>query len=178
MMRIVLDTDLVGYIVKLVGRVAIHELPIESLELKTYLVPTHLLRAHEEVMDGHVEYVKELIISYGGFTKPLLVDARTLTVLDGHHRLEVAKSLGLKYVPVLFVDYAKDYVDVRSWRKEFIVSKKLVITASLRNLLLPPKTSRHVLLGITNYSTFISLECLRSLRKVKLPLISPDICVN
>ena len=175
---IVLDTDLLNYLSKVIGRVAIHDLPIESLELRTYLVPTELLRIHEMVIDRHVKEVMELIMSFNGFKYPIIVDARTFTVLDGHHRLKAALKLGLKYVPVFFVDYAKDYIHVTTWRKEFIITKKIVVTAALRKLLLPPKTSRHILVGVTNYATFISLECLRTLKRINLPLITPDICLN
>ena len=45
---------------------------------------------------------------WGGYTKPLLVDKQTGTILDGHHRYSIAKVLQLKQVPALCVDYLND----------------------------------------------------------------------
>ena len=173
-----LDMDFLGYLQRLIGRSAVHDLPVESLELRTYIVPIELLRSHERVISEHVKEVVELVLAFEGFKHPVLVDARTFTVLDGHHRLEVARLLGLKYVPVFFVDYAKDYVDVTTWRKNFIVSKKIVVTAAIKGVLLPPKTSRHMLYGVAVQPTYIRLECLKRVWRHRLPYITPSVCTN
>ncbi len=177
-MPIVLDMDFLSYLYRLVGKPVVHDLPVESLELRTYIVPIELLRAHERVITDHVDEVLKLILAFLGFKHSILVDARTFTVLDGHHRLKAAKILGLNYVPVFFVDYAKDYVDVTTWRKNFIVNKKIVITAALKGIQLPPKTSRHMLYGVTVHSTYVALECLKKMWKHRLPYIPPTVCTN
>ncbi len=131
MIPVVLDVDLLNYLHRVVGRSVIHDVPLSTLELRTYLVSVDLLKNHEEVIKEHLTRVVDLIEAYGGFKHPILVDVRTFTVLDRHHRLEAAKLLVLKYVPIFFVDYAEDYVEVTSWRREFIVGKKEVSHSSL-----------------------------------------------
>lgn len=133
---------------------------IRKLELKTCIVSVDRLLPHEQVVQGKVEAVKRLILGSGYVKFPILVDLNTFTVLDGHHRLEAVKALGLKMIPVFFVDYFKDYVLVKSFRKEFLVTKGLVIEAARARKLLPPKTSRHLLKGVTIPSSFIPISVL------------------
>ncbi|MEM1873152.1 MAG: hypothetical protein QXF57_00995, partial [Acidilobaceae archaeon] len=73
----------------------------------------------------------------------ILVDSKTLVILDGHHRVEALKLLGCKLVPALLVDYDSDCVQVSSWRVGTSVAKDDVRRAGLQGSLMPPKTSRH-----------------------------------
>ncbi len=161
-------TDIINYIHSLVGKTSVHDIPIKFLENKTFLVPVEILKPHEQIIPSHLCEIIESITTYQSFNQPIIVDARTLTVLDGHHRLEAVKALGLNYIPALFVDYAKDYVRVTTWRNNFLVDKKTVILAAHKKEYLPPKTSRHLLCGIRVYSTNIPLRCLADPRKCKL----------
>ena len=83
------------------------------------------------------------ILEDGVIRYPILVDSKTFVILDGHHRVEVARLLGLRYIPALLVDYDDDCISVSSWRDGVIVSKDMVRYYGLRGLLMPPKTSRH-----------------------------------
>jgi len=49
--------------------------------------------------------VLEAIRAAGAVYKPIIVDAETLTVVDGHHRLAALKLIGARRAPVLLVDY-------------------------------------------------------------------------
>ena len=84
----------------------------------------------------------------GGFTKPLLVDSQTGSILDGHHRYSVALSLELKRVPVILIDYLEDdeiTVDVWPGCGLQSISKQDVINMCLSEELYPPKTSKHTI---------------------------------
>ncbi len=118
---------------------------MEERKAKLATVPIDKLKPHEKIDGRHLECLMDIIVRDGVLIKPLLVDVKTMIILDGHHRYEILKRLGKKYVPVLLVDYDSDIVDVNSWRKDWRVSKDLVRKAGLSGKLLPPKTSRHVL---------------------------------
>ena len=51
--------------------------------------------------------------------------------------------MGLKFIPVLLVDYDSDCVTVSSWRDGVTVTKEMVRERGLKGVLMPPKTSRH-----------------------------------
>ena len=102
-----------------------------------------LLRPHEDVVEGRVRGLADQILLDGFIRYPILVDSKTLVVLDGHHRLAVAKLLGLRFIPAILVDYDGDCVSVSSWRDGVTVTKDMVREHGLRGNLMPPKTSRH-----------------------------------
>ena len=79
-------------------------------------------------------------------TEPLLVDRKTGSILDGHHRFAVAKQLQLKQVPAVLIDYLTNAsIDVEVWPGcgRDTITKQDVIDMSLSEDLFPPKTSRH-----------------------------------
>jgi ParB-like chromosome segregation protein Spo0J len=102
-----------------------------------------LLRPHEDVVEGRVRGLADQILLDGFIRYPILVDSKTLVVLDGHHRLAVAKLLGLRFIPAILVDYDGDCVSVSSWRDGVTVTKDMVREHGLKGNLMPPKTSRH-----------------------------------
>ncbi|RLG88639.1 MAG: hypothetical protein DRO15_02300, partial [Thermoprotei archaeon] len=100
---------------------------VHKLEFKTCLVPFKTLKEHESVDNYHKKFVANEIIGCGYIKYPLLVDAGTFIVLDGRHRLAILKDLGFYYVPVFFIDYAMEYIDVVPSRKDYYINKVIVI---------------------------------------------------
>jgi hypothetical protein len=138
-------------------------LDLKKLEFKTCVVDISMLFPHEDVDRGTVELIINDIVENGVVKYPVVVDVRTFIILDGHHRVEALKELGYDYVPVFFVDYAKDYVDVYPFRKDLPVSKASVIKkVFLSKEVFPHKTTRHVYKGFTILPTFTKSECLRN----------------
>ncbi|MDM7275014.1 MAG: ParB N-terminal domain-containing protein [Thermoprotei archaeon] len=83
-------------------------------------------------------------ISFDGLLKyPILVDSKTMIVLDGHHRVEALKLLGCSLIPAILVDYDDSCVSVSSWRPGVVVTKGMVRASGLSGLPMPPKTSKH-----------------------------------
>ena len=76
--------------------------------VKVQLVPVEVLRPHEEVIPKNVDQLERMTLKWDAYTKPLLVDRSTGTILDGHHRYEIAKRLELKCLPCVLVDYLSD----------------------------------------------------------------------
>ena len=72
------------------------------------LVPIVWLKPHEEVKPRNVDKLHEMTLRWSAYTKPLLVDRETGTILDGHHRYHVGMRIGLSRLPVIKVDYLGD----------------------------------------------------------------------
>ena len=112
------------------------------------LVDINWLKAHEEVHPKKVIELFEMTLRWGGYTKPLLIDRETGTILDGHHRFEVGKKLKIKFIPAIVTDYFEDErITVTTWPNSEIktIEKKDVIEMALSGKLFPPKTSKHSL---------------------------------
>ena len=103
-------------------------------------VEVDYLKHIEDYDRDRVLQLKEKILSEKTWTVPIIVDKIGL-VLDGQHRMEVAKALGLKRVPAIRVDY--NSVVVWSLRKEYKVSPKLVERKVKKGEIYPYKTVKH-----------------------------------
>lgn len=132
------------------------------------LVRIDELRAHEEIIEARLRRLKAEILADGVIKLPILVDEKTMVILDGHHRVRAAKELGLKLIPALLVDYDSDCVKVSSWRGDYCVTKELVRVCGLIGKLLPPRTSRHtVCFSVPQLD--VPLEALRGEARASAP---------
>ncbi len=119
-------------------------MPIVSEKLYgIVLVPVSDLRPHEFYIEDRVRRLMDEILKDGYIKRPVIVDAKTMTILDGHHRVEVARRLGLGRIPAMLVDYDSECVAVDSWKRNIRVTKEVVRRAAETGRLLPPRTSRH-----------------------------------
>ena len=114
--------------------------------MKVELVPLEVLRPHEQILPKKVDQLEKMTHRWNAYTKPLLIDRATGTILDGHHRYQVALRLELLCVPCVLIDYLEDdLIELDIWpncgRDE--VTKNEVIQAALSGNLFTPKTSRH-----------------------------------
>lgn len=108
------------------------------------VVEISLLREHEQTSSQYCERLKKRIMDDGVIKRSIAVDSRTNVILDGHHRLNALRELGCRMIPVTYVDYNSSAIQVES-RRNFQVSKEMVISAGLTGNKLPPKTSRHMI---------------------------------
>ena len=114
------------------------------------LVDVSLLHPHEDIKERNRDKLLEMTQKWGGFTKPLLVDSITFTILDGHHRFDVACCLQLSKVPAIMLDYlTDDRISVAVWpgRELESISKQDIVDMALSEELFPPKTSKHTIGG-------------------------------
>lgn len=108
------------------------------------LVPAEKLLAHEQVVQDRVDELAASLERDGVVRLAVVADARTLVVLDGHHRLTALRRLGCRRVPVLLVDYRNPDIRVGTWREgEAPPSKEEVVAQARAGKLYPPKTTRH-----------------------------------
>ena len=78
------------------------------------LVELGSLVPHEEV---EPDRVRRLIagIRRSGVIKPIIVEASSGVIVDGHHRVEAARRLGLRLIPAYLARYGAEIADTGSW---------------------------------------------------------------
>ncbi len=69
------------------------------------LVRIEELLPHEEVSKPRALQVARSIAETGAVLRPIIVEKRTLTIIDGHHRYTALKMLGARYAPVVTASY-------------------------------------------------------------------------
>ena len=109
-------------------------------------MPLEVLRPHEQILPKKVNQLEKMTHRWNAYTKPLLIDRATGTILDGHHRYNVAQRLELLCVPCVLIDYLEDsLIELDVWPNcgRDKVTKNEVIQAALSGNLFTPKTSRH-----------------------------------
>ena len=79
------------------------------------------------------------------WTRAILIEATTKAVMDGHHRLNAARSLGLARVPCIRLSYGDPRLRLLCWREDFLVTPEVVLASARTGTPLPPRTSRHLL---------------------------------
>jgi hypothetical protein len=83
--------------------------------LKTALEDVWTLRLHEQVIPEFVKKLKDSLLSEKVIKDPVMVDERSLVVLDGMHRVEALKELGFSYIPCSLIDYRLPIVQLGAW---------------------------------------------------------------
>ena len=61
--------------------------------MQVELVPVDYLRPHEETISDKVDELEKVTKRWKAYVLPLVVDRNTCTILDRHHRHQVAISL-------------------------------------------------------------------------------------
>ncbi|MEB3759380.1 MAG: ParB N-terminal domain-containing protein [Desulfurococcales archaeon] len=130
------------------------------------LVPIDMLRPHEEIVEDNLRRVLESIKRDQYVKKPIIVDRVTYVILDGHHRYTALNMLGAKYVPAYLIDYDDDsIVEVRSWKDNKQIPKRIVVEAGLRGCRFPPKTTRHIV-KVPLPECWLHIDVLRGKKKI------------
>ncbi len=108
---------------------------------KIELINVSKLKHIEGFSRKRVAWLKDKIVHDGIWKVPLKIDSKYCLVMDGQHRMEVAKELNLKIVPC--IEYSYDEVKVWSLRKNHVVNSDLIIEKSLKGDIYPYKTAKH-----------------------------------
>ena len=110
------------------------------------MVDVDWLKPHEQIKSKARDKLLDMTKRWGGFTKPVLVDSVTGSLLDGHHRLSVAQELGLSKIPAICLDYlSSEDITLELWpNTDFdTITKSMVIQMCESGDLFPPKTTKH-----------------------------------
>ena len=110
------------------------------------MVEVDWLKPHEQIKLKARDKLLDMTKRWGGFTKPVLVDSVTGSLLDGHHRLSVAQELGLSKIPAICLDYlSSEDITLELWPNTDFdsITKSMVIQMCESVDLFPPKTTKH-----------------------------------
>jgi L-serine kinase (ADP) len=107
------------------------------------IVPIGRLRGHEEHDPAKVDELVAELRRTGSFDDPIWVARGSWVILNGHHRVEAARRLGLKRVPAWVLDYQGEHVDLERWNPGPPIAKAEVLHRARHGRPFPPKTTRH-----------------------------------
>ena len=107
------------------------------------ILPLDRLRGHEKHDPARVDELIAEICRAGEFNEPIWVARDTWVILNGHHRVEALRKLGLKRIPAWVFDYQGDHVALGRWRPGPPIAKTEVVQRAHRGRPFPPKTTRH-----------------------------------
>lgn len=113
-----------------------------DLKIKIELVGVDTLKHIEGFSEKRVKWLERKIVGDGVWIKPVALDNEYGLVLDGQHRLEVAKLLGLKRIPAVKYPYAA----VTTWSlrpSKYEFTWETVVKRSLEGNIYPYKTVKH-----------------------------------
>jgi L-serine kinase (ADP) len=123
------------------------------------LIPVQRLRHIEGFSKRRVEWLVRKILDEALWTKPVALDTDHDLVLDGQHRMEAAKALGLSRVPAVRYRYAE--VEVWSLRANHHFDWRTVTERALALQPYPYKTVKHAFPEGGLPACAIELESLR-----------------
>ena len=115
--------------------------------MKTKLITIEQLKPHEQTSQKHILELVKLIKQDGILKEPILVEKNTFVILDGHHRVQAMKILGYKKIPAKLVDYDEVEVSLRRKNLPSNLIKEIVLYLAKRKIVLPRKSTRHVMIS-------------------------------
>jgi len=68
--------------------------------MKIQIIKNNLLKKHERLIKPHLKWLYGQIKKDGYINNPIIVDKNTMIILDGHHRFNALKHLGMSSSPV------------------------------------------------------------------------------
>lgn len=93
--------------------------------LKVALEDVWNLKLHEQVIPELVEKLKDSILSSKVIKDPVMVDEKSLVVLDGMHRVVAARELEYSYIPCSLIDYRLPVVQLGAWYRVITGDKSI-----------------------------------------------------
>lgn len=114
------------------------------------LIDINLIQETEEHIPDRVEWLAEKIKEEQIWRVPVLLESKSLAIMDGHHRYNVAKKIGLKRIPAVLLSYDNSNVIVTSWREGITINKDIVLAYIKERHIFPYKTTRHIIKPLPN----------------------------
>ncbi len=87
----------------------------KKLNLRIAILEISTLHFHEATIPQLVAHLTTSIASDGYVKDPIIVDEKSLTVLDGVHRVAALKQLQIPRIPACLVDYSNPNIKVCNW---------------------------------------------------------------
>lgn len=87
----------------------------EEIIRELRIVEVGLLHNHEDIIPQNFLRLKEAMLNIGQLVDPLIVDEKSLVVLDGNHRIKVLEMIMCPRAVCQFVDYSNPKIKVGTW---------------------------------------------------------------
>jgi len=87
----------------------------DKLDLKIAIVDIASVRMHEETIPEVVQKLATDLLKDSVLRHPIIVDEKTIVVLDGMHRAAALRQIGCVRIPVCLVDYENPSIEVGTW---------------------------------------------------------------
>jgi len=113
-------------------------------------------------MSQHADSLTAKILG-NGYLVPIIADIDSKVILDGHHRYNILKKMGFRKIPVVFVNYFSEDVQLHPRKKFMHISKKEVVEKGISQKLFPAKTSRHIFKTMTDFK--VSLDEIKNVNE-------------
>lgn len=110
----------------------------DALNLTIAILDISSLHMHEQVIPELLERLASSIATDGCIRDPVIVDKKSLVVLDGVHRIAALKKLGIPRIPACLVDYRNPNIKVSNWYRTITDASN--IEKTITNLKLPSVT--------------------------------------
>lgn len=107
------------------------------------LMPIDYFQPSEAVDPAAVVSLSRSISRSGIWSTALPVEAETGYVMDGNHRLEVGRELGLRMLPCIRLHYLDVRVSVSEWKSGKPFDRLELMRLARTGRILPYKTTRH-----------------------------------
>ena len=122
----------------------------KDLIVKQDLIDIDDILCHENIIEERAnalyEYIKSLENTI--IIPSIIIDYKTNTLIDGHHRLFVLKKLNYKRIYCLFINYTHPSIIVNP--NNDTISRDDVIQAGISKKYLLPKSTQHMITDLKN----------------------------
>ena len=124
------------------------------------------LLQHENIINERKDNLKKYLENNDYFILPSIIAcSKTLMIIDGHHRLDIYKEKNIKEIPVLLINYDSPNIWTHDMKP---IDKDEIIASAKSGWLLPPKSTKHMILDIKNVlRPLISISVLIDLTNVQ-----------
>lgn len=103
-----------------------------------------MIKPHEKYISSSHDALLKYINSTESTSIPsIIVDNKSMVIIDGHHRHSVMKKLNMKKIPVLLVNYDHDSIIVNKDNNK--ITKNMVRQTAITGNFLEPKSTIHVI---------------------------------
>ena len=99
---------------------------------------------HEKVIEVRKNSLKKYLLSYKEYCiiPSIICCSESNMIIDGHHRFNTLKELGVNKIPVTFINYMD--ISIRTHKEKSLrLLKTELIENSLQNILFEPKSTVH-----------------------------------
>ncbi|KAB8028625.1 ParB N-terminal domain-containing protein [Fluviispira multicolorata] len=115
------------------------------MNISLELIEIEEIIPHEDTDSLAIDILLSKIKSDGYWSNPIAIDKNTRIIMDGHHRVEVARKMGIRRIPCYLLSYEDNYISVVNWKTNDIFEVKKILETAITGNKLPVKTTRHII---------------------------------